>query len=223
MVGRIIFSLLVSLIGVFSMSADDKTAERKLPKVLLIGDSIMGGYFKSTAGRLKDEAVVTRIDGQGGHTGMGLEKLDVWLGDTKWDVIHFNWGLHDIAYHPPGMKRVADKVKGKITTPLDEYEANLNQLVTRLKKSGAKLIWASTTGVPEGDPGRFVGDDKKYNDAAEKIMKKHGIVIDDLYTLSKTFPPALLGGPGNVHFSGAGYGKLAEQVANTIRGSFKER
>lgn len=223
MVHRMIFGVLVLMVGVRSTSAEDKTTERRLPKVLLIGDSIMGGYYKPTSARLKDEAVVTRIDGQGGHTGTGLEKLDSWLGDTKWDVIHFNWGLHDIAYHPPGMKRVEDKVKGKVTTSLEDYERNLDKLVIRLKKTGAKLIWASTTVVPEGDPGRFVGDDKKYNDVAEKIMKKHGVVIDDLYTLSKTFPPKLLGGPGNVHFAGAGYGKLGDQVADAIRAAFKDR
>ena len=159
MVRRMIFGVLLLLVGVISTSAEDKTTERQLPKVLLIGDSIMGGYFKPTSARLKEEAVVTRIGGQGGHTGTGLEKLDSWLGDTKWDVIHFNWGLHDIAYHPPGMKRVEDKVKGKVTTSLEDYERNLDKLVIRLKKTGAKLIWASTTVVPEGDPGRFVGDD----------------------------------------------------------------
>ena len=28
----------------------------------------------------------------------GLEKLKSWLGKGKWDVIHFNWGLHDLKY-----------------------------------------------------------------------------------------------------------------------------
>jgi acyl-CoA thioesterase-1 len=29
---------------------------------------------------------------------VGLEKMASWLGDGKWDVIHFNFGLHDAKY-----------------------------------------------------------------------------------------------------------------------------
>src|SRR5262249_9056899 len=107
----------------------------KLPRVLLIGDSISIGYTPPARKLLAGTANVPRIPTNGGPTINGLKNLDKWLGDGKWDVIHFNWGLHDLR---------TDE-KGKHQVPLDEYEKNLRTLVKRLKATKAKLIWASTT------------------------------------------------------------------------------
>src|SRR5438309_341299 len=68
----------------------------KLPRVLLIGDSISIGYTLPTRRLLQGRANVHRIPENGGPTTNGLTKLDKWLGNGKWDVIHFNWGLHDL-------------------------------------------------------------------------------------------------------------------------------
>lgn len=204
---------------------DLPTEGTKLPQVLLIGDSISLGYTPCVVEMLKAKATVKHNPGNAGHTGTGLQNLDGWLGTTKWDVIHFNWGLHDLCYRNPESKTQGnrDKVKGKLTTSLKQYETNLDQLVLRLKRTNAVLIWATTTVVPEGEEGRFVGDDAKYNEAAARVMKKHGILIDDLYVVSKGFGPEMFLGPGNVHYRKAGYKKLAEQVADQIRTSLKSR
>jgi lysophospholipase L1-like esterase len=79
------------------------------------------------------------------------------------------------------------------------------------------LIWAETTVVPEGEAGRIVGDDTKYNDIAARVMKQHGIRIDDLHTLTRSFASNLFAGPGNVHYTRDGYQKIAAQVADRIR------
>ncbi|MEI6176497.1 MAG: SGNH/GDSL hydrolase family protein [Verrucomicrobiota bacterium] len=97
-----------------------------------------------------------------------------------------------------------------------DYEDNLEQLVTRLKAIGAKLIWASTTLVPDGEVGRFTGDDEKYNEVTARVMKKHSIATDDLFTLTKGFLGKFSVKAGDVHFTEEGYAKLAEQVAATI-------
>ena len=34
----------------------------------------------------------------------GLTGIDEWLGDDPWDVIHFNWGLHDLKYMGPNIR-----------------------------------------------------------------------------------------------------------------------
>jgi len=49
------------------------------------------------------------------------------------------------------------------------------------------------------------------------VMKQHGVAINDLHALTKTFPPELFTAPGNVHYTKAGSAKLAEQVAAEIR------
>ena len=69
-----------------------------LPRVLLIGDSISIGYTVPARDALRGEANVHRPLTNCGPTTRGLESLSQWLGDTDWDVIHFNWGLHDLKY-----------------------------------------------------------------------------------------------------------------------------
>ena len=189
-----------------------------LPKALLIGDSISIGYTPHVVATLKGKVEVRHNRGNAQHTGTGLKMLEKWIGKTHWDVIHFNWGLWDLCYRHPQSKVQGrrDKVRGTLTTPLEQYEKNLDQLVVRLKKTKAKLIWAHTTTVPKGEAGRKVGDDTRYNDAATRVMKKHGIVINDLNALSDSFPPELFTAPGNVHFKKEGSKKIGQAVARKI-------
>ncbi len=196
-----------------------------LPHVLIIGDSISIGYTKPTVERLKDVAHVERVKANCGDTKRGLQNLERWLGKTDWDVIHFNWGLHDLCYRHPDSKTQGhrDKVNGTISVPLDQYEKNLEALVKQLEKTGATLIWATTTPVPEGEAGRIVGDDLKYNQVAKKIMKKHGIKINDLHKLATDFDAPLWAGPGNVHFKPAGSDKLAQQVTEEIKAALPKK
>ncbi|MEO1831220.1 MAG: SGNH/GDSL hydrolase family protein, partial [Akkermansiaceae bacterium] len=56
----------------------------------------------------------------------------------------------------------------------------------------------------------------KSNQVPEQIMKKHGLEINDLRELSGTFPASYFRGPGDVHFTAEGSGKLADQVAASI-------
>jgi lysophospholipase L1-like esterase len=107
-------------------------------------------------------------------------------------------------------------VNGKISVPLPEYEKNLDQLVEQLKATGATLIWANTTLVPEDEMGRNVGDDTKYNEVAARVMQKHGVAINDLHKLSAAFEPEMFIKPRDVHYTPAGSQKLAEQVVAKI-------
>lgn len=197
-----------------------------LPNVLILGDSISIGYTRDVRGLLQHRANVfrpLRPDGKQpdncGDTRIGLKNLDRWLGTNHWDVIHFNWGLWDLCYRNPQVKTQGnrDKVKGTLSVPPEEYERNLEQLVDRLTATGARLIWASTTVVPEDEAGRFVGDDIKYNAVAAQVMKRHGIPTDDLYTLTKGFGGKFSAGKGNVHYTTEGYARIAKSVADAIR------
>ena len=199
-------------------------ADPRLPKVLILGDSISIAYTLPVRQALQGKANVFRPlqpNGQPencGDTTRGLASLEKWLGDTRWDVIHFNWGLWDLCYRHPGSKQSGnrDKVNGRVSTPPEDYERNLETLVVKLKRTGAKLIWASTTMVPEGEAGRFVGDDEKYNAIAARVMEKHGVPINDLHAASKRFPAELFVKPGDVHFTPQGSSRLAAQVAGRI-------
>jgi hypothetical protein len=105
---------------------------------------------------------------------------------AKWDVIHFNWGVWDMAYRDPkpGDKWHSDKYNGKLTTSLEDFEANLRTLVGKMKATGATLVWGSITPMHEDLPGRFKEDPARYNAVAEKIMRENGVRINDLYAES---------------------------------------
>ena len=194
--------------------------DNKLPRILLIGDSISIGYTKPVIELLKGKAEVHRVKGNAGHTGMGLARLPKWL-DAKhgqWDVIHFNWGLWDLCYRNPKSKTQGhrDKVNGNVTHTPEQYRENLEKIVLVLKKTNAKLIWALTTPVPENEAGRKVGDDVIYNQIAAEVMKRHNIAINDLHTVIAPHMKKLATVPGNVHFKTAGSILLAKQVTMQI-------
>ena len=211
--------ILLALLGIIRANAEDA-----LPKALILGDSISIGYTKPVTELLKGKVTVSRPKANCGDTRAGLTNLDKWLGDGKWNVIHFNWGLHDLCYRNPESKEQGnrDKLKGTLSVPLPDYEKNLEALVLRLQQTGATLIFATTTVVPEGEAGRIVGDEVKYNAAAERVMKKHGIVINDLFATTRAFGPELFLGLGNVHYTPAGYEKLAAQIATKIESGLKK-
>ncbi len=182
-----------------------------LPRVLLIGDSISIGYTSSVRALLEGKANVHRIPANGGDTKKGLQLLDGWLGDGHWDVIHFNWGLHDIK-RQSGTE--LDATKEKAITP-EAYEANLRTLALRLQKTGAKLIWAATTPVPEGAKGRIPGDEIEYNRIAARVMGELKIPIIDLHGYVRP-QLATLQKPADVHYLPEGYAFLATRVAEQI-------
>jgi hypothetical protein len=188
-----------------------------LPRVLLIGDSISMGYTVPVRELLTGKANVHRIPTNGGPTTNGLKNLTDWLGSSKWDVIHFNWGLHDLKYVAANSAEMVDaKTPGAHQqVPPAEYEQNLTKLVEQLKASGAKVIWCSTTPVPEGTKGRVAGDEVKYNEIAARVMAAAQVPTDDLcaHASAKLKEVQL---PANVHYSPAGYQYLAEKVAGEI-------
>jgi acyl-CoA thioesterase-1 len=195
-----------------------------LPRVLLIGDSISMGYTLDVREQLKGKANVHRIPTNGGPTTNGLKNLKAWLGDAKWDVIHFNWGLHDLKYILDNPSQRADpKAPGAHPqVALADYEKNLRTLVAQLKATGARLIWCNTTPVLEGSDGRVAGDDVKYNEAAARVMKEAGIPTNDLHAHAQARIKEIQLPNGNVHFTGEGSKFLSEKVAATIEAALKK-
>ena len=195
-----------------------------LPRVLLIGDSISIGYTLAVREALQGKANVHRPGENCGPTTNGLKKLDKWLGDGKWDVIHFNWGLHDLKYMGPNGKNLADPTSptSRPQVSQEDYEKNLRILVARLKETGATLVWRNTTPVPPGSQGRVVGDSIKYNEIASKVMQDNGVSTHDMYAFVYPQMDEIML-KANVHFTKDGYDALAQDTAKVILAALEER
>ena len=110
---------------------------------------------------------------------------------------------------------MAPPEKGQQVHTLAQYEANLRAIVARLKQTGAKLVYATTTPVPAGTTGRLEDDSLRYNAVAIRVMKELGVALNDLHAFVK-LRQAELQRPANVHFSDAGSAQLAVVVAGQI-------
>lgn len=210
----------IALLGVaFSLSAADgkiKTTASALapieevsglPRVLLLGDSISISYTLPVREALRGKANVHRPPTNCSSTGNALSHLDSWLGQEKWDVIHFNFGLHDAKLPPEGVRHAPPAV----------YEKNLRELVQRLRATGASLIWASTTPVPNGgilSPTRRFGSIDEYNAIARRVMEENAVAVDDLNAAIAPHLATQL--PNDVHFAREGSAILAEAVAASV-------
>ncbi|MDF1756335.1 MAG: SGNH/GDSL hydrolase family protein [Verrucomicrobiales bacterium] len=169
-----------------------------LPRILLIGDSVSRAHTQTVRKGLAGKANVHRAPANCGPTATGLKKIDIWLGDGKWDLIHFNFGIHDR------------------NTPIADYKKRLEQLVERLQKTGATLVWANTTPIPDVPKMKYTAASiVERNAAAAEVMEKHKIMTDDLYA-AITPRLAELQKPDDVHFTAEGNTFLGETVVRFL-------
>lgn len=180
---------LISLIAVGCVFSARPTiaadSNEPVPNVLVIGDSISIGYQKPLERILAGKGQVVHNRGNAQHTGYGLAHLDEWLGDTKWDVIHFNFGLHDLKNVDEEGKNTRSTKLGQTQIPVKEYRQNLEAMVRRFKQTHAHLIFALTTPFPDEPAGplRHIAGVTRDNEAALEIMKANDIEVDDLHGL----------------------------------------
>ena len=139
--------------------------DEKLPRVLLVGDSICNGYHSFVRDELAGTAYVAFFATSKCVTDKSyLRTLAFFLDEYKYSVIHFNNGLHSL-YTPP-----------------DEWEASLREAIKLIKEkgNGAKIYWASST--PLKDP-KLTEKAEVLNKIAAKVMAEEGIPTDDLFAL----------------------------------------
>jgi len=199
--------------------------ETKLPRVLLLGDSITRGYYTGVEKRLDGKAYVSRLATSAFVTDPALlGQVAMVLENTKFDVIHFNNGMHGWQ-HGEG-----------------EYAKGLPVLIDTIRKHApnAKLIWASTTSLNEAASNKLQMseptdarqadaaklmlqsdlrqksnkrvDDR--NSIAQGIMNRENIPIDDLHALTIGHPEFY---SGDVHFNEKGKELQSDHVSAAIQ------
>ena len=121
------------------------------------------------------------LAGQAGASSHGAECIDRWLGSGPWDIVHVNFGLHDI--------------DASEFVPPTNYTANLeliySRIVPKLTATG-QLIWASSSPVPYPSEYKLRNNSavQHYNALAQQLWDtkpaapaKGSVVTNDLYTL----------------------------------------
>lgn len=201
------------------------------PRVLILGDSISIGYTPYVKQAFNDSAFVTRP--MGNHrspencagTDYGIQRIDRWIaiGGGNWDVIHFNFGLHDLKHVHSDSGKNSNKADDPEQSPPAEYEKQLREIVAKLKATGATLIFANTTPVPAGvKPFRDVDAPTRYNEIAKRVMNENEIVINDLFGFANERLDKIQK-PADVHFSPGGSQELAKQVVRHINVALAQR
>ena len=145
-------------------------------KILLLGDSIRLSYQQLVKEKLEGVAEVVGPEDNCRFAKYTLWNTGEWVtAFGKPDIIHWNNGIWDVFF--------LNKEMG-IFTPIDEYKIYIGRVLKELRRTGAKIIWATTTPVREGAPCKN-SDIDLYNAEANKIMRSENIDINDLNKVIK--------------------------------------
>lgn len=196
-----------------------KAEEAGKQRVLILGDSISIGYTPTVKQLLAKDTLVMRPKENCAGTTNGVAKIDQWLKikGGRFDVIWFNFGLHDLKRVRPNGKN-SNNPKDRRQAEPAAYEANLRKIVAKLKQTGAALVFATTTPIPKGGvrPHRDVADAERYNQIARRICREHGIAVHDLYAFARKHQQKIQPRV-DVHFTREGSAMLGEEVAAALR------
>ncbi len=183
----------------------DQTLNEDLPRVLLVGDSITHHYQEHVRELLKDKAYVDYI-----ATSYSIDNplynslIKNFYKNSKYDIVHFNHGLHgwhmSTRTYKSRIKKLLEKLNCKNTIIA-------NSTVVYLK--GNKEINQGAQIVIE-----------KRNLAVEELAKENSYVFNDLHSVSKTIPSDLRTEEG-IHYTEKGSLQLAKQVVNKIENILK--
>jgi lysophospholipase L1-like esterase len=167
-----------------------------LPRVLLIGDSITRGYFPAVEKDLQGKAYCARLatSKSVGDPAL-LTEIAAIVAEEKFDVIHFNNGMHGWGYSE------------------EEFKAAFPGFVEAIRNAAphARLVWASITPVRKDDAKN--ARIKVRNTIAEEYMKQNSIPIDNQWALMAAHEDLH---SDDVHFTPAGSDLQARQVADSV-------
>ncbi|MBC8353771.1 MAG: SGNH/GDSL hydrolase family protein [Planctomycetes bacterium] len=213
---------------IIHITASTATAEEekspRLPKVVLVGDSIRLSYAPRVTQQLAGNATIISPKANGGDSSNVLKHLDQWVIREKPDVVHFNCGIHDT-------KKFIST--GKFQISPEQYEENLREIVKRIRQeTDAVVLFATSTPILDqraaaarkGRAYELLGTSiEQYNEIAVRVMRELGVPIDDLHH-AMVEPDALheskdLIGKDGVHLTETG----VELVGTTVAAFIAER
>ena len=149
-------------------------------KVVLIGDSIRGGYQPFVQRKLEGKAEVWGPPQNCRHSLWALDHFPEWVAAQEPDVVHVNFGIHDASLQGDGEHQIL----------LAQYQLCLRRFIEKVKTlEGTKMVWATTTPLFTPDPEvpmaqwtkRTIAEIDVYNAAALAIVEVEGLPVNDLH------------------------------------------
>lgn len=172
--------------------------DTKLPRVLLVGDSICNGYNKEVCAELAGTAYVTFFaTSKCVCDASYLRSLAFFLDEADYAVVHFNNGLHSLS---------SDR---------QDWETCLRAAIKLIKAKGkgAKIVWASST--PLKDPA-LTAKAQELNAIAARVMAEEGVPTDDLFALMDPLDREA-NWSDTFHFKGEAKKMQAKAVGDCVR------
>ena len=208
----------------------------RLPRILLLGDSISGGYFPGVRQRLDGQGTVlgeTAFTGQGkaayrfytSPAALREGGLATFLAERgPFDIVHFNMGIHEFAWvNAPNYlkgKKLTEADPAHVKTEADAYAARLRDVVALIRKAGAVPVFATSTatkadGVIAHFP-YYLSNCQAFNAAAERTMRELDVRVVDIYGLIQPRIEEFISGD-LIHFKPEASAEMATLIAAQLR------
>ncbi|WPJ95566.1 SGNH/GDSL hydrolase family protein [Coraliomargarita algicola] len=183
---------------------DSDKSELDVPRVLLVGDSIVMGYGPKASEHLQGEVSLAWVGTSRFPVDpIYFEEIALVLRSTSFDAVHFNNGLHGFGYDE------------------SDYAACLKQVVTRLRVLTPAVPWMLANSTPLRKP----DDLKQYTERNDRVRLRNqtmaalaaefNLSMTDLYQAMEGHPEYY--SPDGTHFNETGIAVQGELVAESIR------
>jgi sialate O-acetylesterase len=191
----------------------------RLPRILIIGDSISGHYLSEVRELMQGKANIIGESsmGKGTWASMGPnffrsdqaskgDNLKNFLAERgPFDIVHFNNGIHNFAGANPGDEK--------------PYAEQLRTVVATIRASGAVCLFANSTGtigdnlIPRFP--NYLSNCQRFNAAAEALMKELKVPVTDIYGLMQPRIKELIS-TDLIHPKAEAKPLMAELIANRL-------
>jgi sialate O-acetylesterase len=169
----------------YNARCDLGVEDPRLPRILIIGDSISGHYINPVREGMRGRA---NVIGESSMRTNGWRSMEPDFYRADWasrgdnlknflnargpfDIVHFNNGIHNFSRANPGDEK--------------PYAEQLRTVVSIIRASGAVCLFANSTGTIgdntiKNSP-NYLTNCKAFNAAAEKVMAELNVPVTDIF------------------------------------------
>lgn len=181
---------------------DDTKYMASKKQLIYIGDEVSKHIFERLPPLLPRWQLfhpANELRGACQSSNVGVTCTQRWLGKRHWDVVVFNFGLHDISQN-------FERVGGT------QYQTNLRHIVQQIRAQcpNTTIFWVSTTPVSIDSldlrPPRSYFDVIGYNGLAHDVMALEGVHVIHMHGIASTEKP----------FDDAEYTQMAQYMVSNL-------